>query len=128
MTEQAGFKVGEIIYPVPQMFRAGDFVLIRELTTLESDEFAERFDRMKEDETADILVIVGLLGVAVWQANPNWSRDRVLAFVNKIDMEQLDSVGGDADPPAEQPDEEKVSPGSSNGSTTTPAGSLEARV
>jgi hypothetical protein len=121
------FKIGEDLFPYPTRFRLGDGVLVKELTGLEWDEFAARFDAVREDpKTArDYLVMVGLVGVAVWQANPRWTMPKVIAFVNDVDMEAFDSVGGDDAGPPVVAEEEQVSPTLSVEPTTSPELSAE---
>ena len=69
-------------YPIPTRFRLSDWVLIAELTGYQADEF---IDNIREgDWSADPRMILGMVGSAVWQAKPRWSRDRVRAYVENV--------------------------------------------
>lgn len=125
------FKIEGVEYEFPKKFRLGDWVLIEEMTGLQADVFAERFDEMNkridaakehdEKPLPDMGVLVGLIAVAVWQANPRWRRDRVLAFMQQIDTTEFEGLGGDDGPPAKgEDDPANRSSGSSDESTTTP--------
>jgi hypothetical protein len=97
--EQGGFTIEGRFYPWPESFRIGDPVLIRELTGYEWEDFAARLD-----DGPGMDMLAGLVGVAVWQGNPRWRRDRVLEYVQRIDIAAIDfpevaSNGGDAGPP-----------------------------
>lgn len=104
MADRAGFVIADRFYPVPDSFRLADPVLIEELTGLAWDEFVDRLPSGDEDG-ADPVALVGLVGVAVWQQNPRWRRDRVVRFVEQIQQDALAVEGGDEEanggPPAE---------------------------
>lgn len=125
------FKIGDREYDFPTKFRFGDTTLIEELTGLTFVEFSERLDDLNQrvdeakanGETAkgDMLVMVGLMGVGIWQANPRWKRERVLAFVEQVDMEAFETIAADDVPPTTGTgDPENHSPASSVASTTSP--------
>ena len=122
MAEQATFKIGETEYEFPSRFRMGDPVLVEELTGISFTAFSERIEVSRDDERADMVVMVGLIGVAIWQANPRWKRDRVVAFVNDIDLEQFEAFAADAVPPTlgVQDDPASLSGDSSSESTSIP--------
>jgi hypothetical protein len=121
MTETARFKIGNVEYPIPSRFRFCDPVLIRELTGLEFQDFAERADDQQkeaarneelikqgnppEEIMGDPAIMTGLLGVAIWQANPTWKRERVVRYVESLGMEEFSVEADDAGPPevADQP-------------------------
>lgn len=100
MSEQAGFKVNGTLYPFAQRIRLCDPVLVKEVTGLDFAEFAERMD---ESGLTDVVVRAGLAAVAIWQAYPRWTRDKVRKFIEDIDLDSLEIEAGedDADPPAE---------------------------
>ena len=109
--EKAGFRIEGREYPFPQTFRLGDPVVVRSLTGMEFKEWAAALD--DEDQREDPVVLIGLIGVAVAQGNPRWSREKVIAFVQRIDLEGFEAFGGeDADPPkpAETPEPEDLTP------------------
>lgn len=96
--QQPGFLIDGVFYPAPKSFRLGDPVLVREVTGLEWDEFDARYKDAYEaveakEEATDPLVVLGLIACAVWQKYPSWKRDRVLRFVEQVDMASLEAVG-----------------------------------
>jgi len=105
--ETPGFQIAGRFYPMPGGFKLGDPVLIEEVTGLEWDRFLDRLPDETDDEgTEDPVVMLGLVAVAVWHANPGWRRDKVVRFVQSVDREAVevfggdDDDGGDAGPPA----------------------------
>jgi len=121
MTQEAGFKIGERVYPVPSGFRWVDTVLVERLTGLKFTEYGDRYDAMQAemelpeaDRQMDPIVVLGLIAASVWQANPTWTRERVEKFVGALEIDQVEEVKeetADDDPPAAG--EEKASPTSS---------------
>ena len=126
--DKAGFEIDGRFYPFPQSFRLGDPVLVKELTGMEFNDFVEAFDSLDPEDGVDPVVMVGLVGVAVWQEHPRWSRDKVVRFVQAVDMEKFDAIGGEGEAsPPEQPAatpepeaSEPLSDPSSDASTTQP--------
>lgn len=126
---EAGFKIGERIYPVPSGFRWVETVLIERLTGLRFSEFAERLDQAQaeqglpvEDQEFDPLIVLGLIAAAVWQANQTWSRDRVEKFINTLEINAVEEVKAEEegeDPPAVG--EAQPSPISSETANPSPA-------
>jgi hypothetical protein len=115
--DKPGFQVGGRFYAIPTSFRLGDPVLIEELTGLAWNEFVDRLpeDDEPDDAPDDPVVLLGLLGVAVWQQNPRWRRDKVIHYVQQLDMGEIEAVtpepddddgggddGADADPPVKK--------------------------
>jgi hypothetical protein len=108
---EAGYQIRNKFYPFPSSFRLLDSVLIRELTGMSWEEFINGMpDDDDPDAVADPTVMSGLIGVAVWQANPTWPRAKVSRFVQGITMEEVEAVGmeedeeeeADASPPVEE--------------------------
>jgi hypothetical protein len=101
--EKPGFEIEGRRYPFPESFRLGDPVLVAELTGMSFPEFAEALD--DPDRREDPAILIGLIGVAVWQGNPRWRRDKVIAYVQQIDLGEFEAFGGGAEdeqlPPAE---------------------------
>lgn len=104
------FEIREKAYPMPQTFRLCDPVLVEELTGLPFHEFAERLDAAGESangdgDGVDPVLMPGLVGVAVWQTNRTWKREKVIRFVQQIDIEEVqllsDSLESEERPPAE---------------------------
>lgn len=96
--EKAGFRIEGREYAFPSTFRLGDPVLVKLLTGMEFKDFAAALD--DEDQREDPTILVGLIGVAVWQGNPRWTREKVIAYVQRIDLEGFEAFGGEAaDPP-----------------------------
>lgn len=100
-SDKAGFIIAGREYPFPETFRLGDPVLITQTTGMTFKEFSAALD--DEELREDPAVLLGLVAVAVSQGNPRWKRDRVIEFVEQIDLDSFDSFGGD-DPqgPAEE--------------------------
>lgn len=136
---ETGFDIYGKFYPMVEAFALGDPVLIRELTGLDFPSFAEAYDELTDavgdsdgEVEIDPVVLVGLVGVSVWHANPTWRRDKVLRYVQHLPIEQIQLVGGEEDdaddPPADTPPA-KASGGtpadssSSAGETANPNGS-----
>ena len=106
---EAGYQIGKRFFPFPASFRLGDPVLIRDLTGMSWEEFVNAMpDEDDPDAIGDPVVMLGMLGVAVWQTNPTWRRDRVVKYVQNVMIEDVEAVGiddeegveeGDAGPP-----------------------------
>ena len=101
MTDVPSFKIGAETYEFPTRFRFCDPVLIRELTGLEFQEFAERLDDQQKNpaDAGDPAIMTGLLGVAIWQKNPAWKRERVVRHVEGLNLDEFSVEAGDAGPP-----------------------------
>lgn len=96
MADEPGFSIGNDFYPFPSSFRLGDPVLVAEVSGLAWNDFAEMLD------DGDPRTLAGLVAVAVWQKNPSWRRERVLRYVESLDMDALEFQGepeADAGPP-----------------------------
>ena len=85
------FKIDGVEYEFPTGFRLGDTVLVEKLTGLEFAEFAERVDRGAAGQ-GDMVILTGFIGVAVWQKNPLWLRDRVVGFVERVSLDAFEAV------------------------------------
>lgn len=126
-----GFEIRGRFYdwPTPP-FRVCDWVLIRDVTGLESGEFAERHDRMLEDEVQpemiDMVMFSGLIAVAIWQKFPGWQRGKAVQYVEQLSEGDVKMVGMEQDgppeatPPLSDPPE-TASPSSSETLSETPA-------
>lgn len=104
MADRAGFQIGRRFYPFPTRFRLGDPVLVEELTGCQWDEFIDRLpeDDAPDEEQLDPIAQLGLIGVAIWQENPTWRRDRVVRYTQALERDQIELVAPDA------PDEEEL--------------------
>lgn len=149
---ETGFDIYGKFYPMVEAFALGDPVLIRELTGLDFPAFAEAYDELADtvgdsdgEVSIDPVVLVGLVGVSVWHANPTWRRDKVVRFVQHLSMDAIQFVGDeleadDAGPPAVTGEDrasggtpadspsseaESVSPNGS-GAQTSPTGAVSA--
>lgn len=121
MAEEAGFQIGKRLYPFPSSFRLGDPVLVKEVTGLDWQEFLDRIpdpdDPTQED---DMIVVLGLIAVAVWQGNPTWRRDKVSRYAQGLDLSEIEAVGGEVEEDEASPPELKAG---ANGSETSAASS-----
>lgn len=88
----AGFEINGEFYPFPTGFRLGDPVLVTNITGLEWLEFAELLD------AGDSRALAGMVAVAVWQKHPTWRRDKVVRFVEQIQLDDLGVQVPEADP------------------------------
>lgn len=115
---ESGFEIYGKFYPVVESFALGDPVLIRDLTGLDFVSFVEAQESLvAEIEEArqrgdvdsvqmDPVVLIGLVGVAVWHVNTTWRRDKVARWVQQLPNECLTLMGDeeeadDESPPAE---------------------------
>lgn len=97
MPDEPGFEIGGETYPFPQGFRLCDPVLVAEVTGMSWMEFAELLDDQ------DPRTLAGLIAVSVWQKNPRWKRDKVIHFVEGLELDAIgfagDAGGADVTPP-----------------------------
>jgi hypothetical protein len=127
-TPEPGFEIRGRLYPFPQSFRAGDTLLIRELTGMEFVAFCEALD---DEDNEDERVTIGLLGTAIWQKHTTWRRDKVVRYVEGLDLEHMNLVGLEDEPeePEEEtdrpPDEAGPKPAGGNDTETPPTPSTE---
>lgn len=121
MSDEPGFEIGGEFYAFPQAFRLCDPVLVAEVTGLSWIEFTELLDEQ------DPRTLSGLVAVAVWQKNPRWKRDKVIQFVERVELDAIGFSGSAAEDDAGPPD--LVAPevtGDSIASSTLTSDELEA--
>lgn len=106
MADQVGVQIGSHFYPLPTTFRLGDPVLVEELTGLTWADFVERLpdEDAPDDMPEDPVSMLGLIGVAVWQGNPTWRRDRVVRFVTALAMDKIEITGPEPEEATEKDD------------------------
>jgi hypothetical protein len=90
-SQEPGFLINAIHYPMPSAFRVGDPMLVQEITGMEFPEFAAAID--DEDRRKNPVILAGLIGVAIWQRNPKFSRAKVVSLVERLQMDDIDFVG-----------------------------------
>lgn len=113
--QEAGYQIGKRFFPFPTSFRMLDAVLIRDLTGMNWDEFLGAMpDEDDPEAIGDPIVMAGMLGVAVWQQNPMWRRDKVVRFVQGVNIEEVEAVGLSDETAAEEGEEVPLEP--TNGS------------
>lgn len=113
---EAGFQIRKKIYPLPVRYKPSDCVLVEQLTNLTWMEYVERLPDLTDDQqvSEDPIVQLGMIGVSVARANPEWSRDRVVKFMNSVFMDEIEIVGPEDD------EDERADPlALTNGSTTS---------
>lgn len=99
MADEPGFEIAGEFYGFPSTFRLCDPVLVAEVTGMAWNEYAELLDEQ------DPRTLAGLVAVAVWQKNPRWKREKVIQFVQGVQLDALTfagvdgSEGVDAGPP-----------------------------
>ena len=111
---EEGFTIEGRTYPVPTSFRLCDPVLVTQLTGMAWAAFVEL---LEDSEASDPTAMAGMIGVAVWQGNPKWTRDRVVRYVENIDLASVEVNAGEADaspPDAGTPSLSDGSPALSN--------------
>lgn len=90
--KESGFEIEGRTYPFVGSFRLGDPVLVERLTGLDWNEWTDRLPD-EDDPTGELndpLVMLGMVGVAVWQTNPRWSREKVARYVEQLDMSAVE--------------------------------------
>lgn len=103
----SGFVIAGETYPFPTAFRLCDPVLVSKLTGMSWMEFVEA---LEDGGAGDPVVMAGMVGVSVWQANPRWTREKAIRFVESLDLGALEVRGGDEDDAVPPPEEDKPSP------------------
>lgn len=89
MSDEPGFEIAGQFYGFPSSFRLCDPVLVAEVTGLAWNDFAQLLDEQ------DPRTLAGLVAVGVWQKHPRWRRDRVIEFVQSVEMDALSFAGVD---------------------------------
>lgn len=117
MADETGFKIGDRIYPLPEAYGSLDPVLVYEATGLDFQDFAERLQNIDGMKT-DFVALQGVVAVSIWHGNPDWTRQKVLKFMQNLDISSYEFVSAegeaDAGPPAVA---DSLSPGSSEPSS-----------
>lgn len=121
---EEGFVIGDRTYPFPTSFRLCDPVLVSQLTNMSWHQFVEMLEDAK-DGSQDPASMAGMIGVAVWQGNPRWTRDRVVRFVEQLDMDSVEVVAPDEVDAVPPPEAASPSPPSPDQSTAEPASTSE---
>lgn len=100
---EAGYKIGNKVYPFPARFLLGDPVLVRELTGLEWADFLERLPDADDLEdvtyTEDPVATLGLVGVAIWHGHPTWKRDKVVRYTLALAQGEVTFVAPEVEEP-----------------------------
>jgi len=91
--DQPGFVIAGTYYPAPVKFQLGDPVLIADLTGMDFTDWAEAMD--DEQARRNPVVLLGFVGVAVWQKHQNWTRKQTVRYMESV--ETFEAVGGKAD-------------------------------
>lgn len=122
---ESGFVIAGETYAFPTAFRLCDPVLVSKLTGMAWSEFVEA---LEDGGDGDPAVMAGMVGVAVWQANPRWTRERAVRFVEALSMDELEinaAEEDDAVPPPAGAADPSASAGSPEGSSPAPASPSE---
>lgn len=93
-TQRADFELEGRPYKFPSSFRLGDPVLVTELTGMDFEDFSARIADV--DALTNPVILIGMIGVAVWQANPTWTRAKVLRYVQGVSIEQFTATEDDS--------------------------------
>jgi hypothetical protein len=97
MTTKPGFEILKKFYPMPERFRMGDPVLVREVTGMEWPQFIEALEAAEADGVDDQIVLAGLACVAFWQGNPGMRRDKARQIIERMWQSDIDVISGDND-------------------------------
>jgi hypothetical protein len=120
MAEQSGYQIGSRFYPLSTSFRLGDPVLVEQLTGLAWSEFLERLPEDEDPDGAlDPVAELGLIGVAIAQANPLWRRDKVVSYTTRIERDKITFVGPEAEDDEDDEAEGDARPPDKAGETTS---------
>jgi hypothetical protein len=85
-------------YEIPTRFRVCDPVLIKDVTGMGFQEFAESIDNPLNDGMVDPVALAGLIAVAIWQKFPTWPRHQVVRYVQELGEEDWKIVGVEIGP------------------------------
>lgn len=102
--QQAGFEIHGRFYPMPTTIKGRDPIVIKEVSGMTFREFAEASD--DPSSAFDPGVVITWVAIAVWRANPGWSRATLLGYIGDLDFDAIKGVGANeeegapAGPPA----------------------------
>lgn len=124
MSDRAAFLIEGVEYPIPSRYRLGDPVLIEEISGLTFEEFSIRLSSGGWYQGVDPAVLTGVIAVAVWQANQNWSREKARRYVERIAQDGFEwklpeQKADDADPPEGATEDPSLSPSTDSSATST---------
>jgi hypothetical protein len=115
MSTKPGFEIQKRFYPMPERFRMGDPVLVREVTGMEWPQFIEALEAAEADGVDDQIVLAGLAAISFWQGNPGMRRDKARQIIERLWQDDISVVPGD-----EEDEEEGVSGPPAAGGETPP--------
>ena len=140
MTEQQeGFEIRGVFYPWAKSIRPIDQPLVVDVTGMEFNEFLrawqENIEKVADAEERGLdldpfdinpTVMNGLVAAAIWQQNPEWSRQKAFRFFSRLDGDDIEIIDSPDEEEDKQTDPLPVSGNASSGSessSTTPSGS-----
>lgn len=123
---EPGMVIGGEFYPTPDSGRLGDAPLVRDVTGVEYEDWAARCEQMKETGTPDTLAALGMVAITVKRAHPDWSRQRIVQFVEDINPEGLEVVKGNEPEPVETGDDGPPAVAAEDSSTSSAASTTSA--
>lgn len=106
---EPGIVIGGEVFPIPSSYSLGDSLLIADLTGMEMEEYSAALEDMRDGGVTS-RAFAGLVAVAVRAKHPTWNRAKVIRFVENVDFDNFELVGGEDDdlPPAEAPAEQET--------------------
>lgn len=147
MPDRRGFEYKGRFYELITIDEAwtSDAPLVERLTSLTWREFVDRASEAEgetELEVVDVTIMHAMIGMAVAHANPFWTREKTVRFMQRVKMDDVDFVGfeeeeevavvaaADGSPPeletspssSSGADSRSESDGLSNGSSPEPSG------
>ncbi len=137
MSLEPQFRIRDELYPIPQNERLGELRLIERVTGITHRAFRgraidqqQRIAGLDDNGDADLtpqqvlavlddIVTVGRIAQAIQRAHPAWSTERVAAFVDELDEDEVIMEGGGDDE-----DEDEIPPpnGEPDGPSSSPSG------
>ncbi len=137
--DRDGFEIRGVFYPWVKAIRPIDQPLIVDVTGMEFNEFmrawqgniekqTEAEERGEDLDPFDIntTVVNGLVAAAIWQQNPEWTRQKVFRFFAGLGGDDIEIIDTPDDEEDKQTDPLPVDASGSSGSessSTTPSAS-----
>ncbi len=106
MTEQQdGFEIRGVFYPWAKSIRPIDQPLVVDVTGMEFNDFLrawqENIEKVADAEERGVdldpfdinpTVMNGLVAAAIWQQNPEWSRQKAFRFFSRLDGADIEII------------------------------------
>lgn len=122
---QDGFEIRGRFYPWAQQMRMLDPLLVTEVTGMSYNDFLQVWQGTLDGDEVDVdpVVMNGLIAVAIWQQHTDWTRARVVKFMERLAQEDLDLTGSEEEVDASPPPSDNASSASATSSMKQSASS-----